>query len=125
MKGRNVPPLTIPAADMHDDRRIRACLQACAHISTEALESGLVHAVFEELGLATTAHALAADLARQGKNPADYINFARGVKQAAPVLRRMEASGYNEAQNRAWEARTGQQLDTGGATVLHPLRGRT
>ena len=40
MKGRPVPPIPMPAGA--DERRIRACLKACEHISTAALEAGLV-----------------------------------------------------------------------------------
>ncbi len=40
MKGRPVPPRRLPA--MADERRIQACLAACEHIATDALESGLV-----------------------------------------------------------------------------------
>ena len=46
MKGRPVPPRPAPAAD---ERRIRACLTACAHLSTDALESGLVQDALEAL----------------------------------------------------------------------------
>ncbi len=40
MKGRPVPPRPLPAAA--DERRTQACLKACEHLSTDALESGLV-----------------------------------------------------------------------------------
>ncbi len=125
MKGRAVPPRNLPANDIPiDDRRIRACLKACAHISTEALEAGLVHDVFEAEGMLVTGVALAAEIASQGKNPAHYVDFARMVKQFAPLNGRVERSGYNEAQNRADEARYGRQLESEASTVLTPLRKR-
>ncbi len=125
MKGRTVPPRDLPVDDIViDERRTRACLKACAHISTEALETGLVHDVFEAEGMLVTGIDLAADIAAQGKNPAHYVDFARMVKQFAPLNGRLERSGYNEAQNRAYEARYGRQLESEASTVLTPLRKR-
>jgi len=120
MKGRNVPPRDITA----DARRIDACLKACADISTEALEAGLVHDVFEAEGMLVTGVALAAEVASQGKNPAQYVDFARMVKQFAPLNGRVERSGYNEAQNRAYEARHGKSLGSEASTILTPLSKR-
>ncbi len=125
MKGRTVPPRDLPANDIvTDDRRIRACLKACADISTEALEAGLVHDVFEAEGMLVTGIALASDIAAQGKNPAQYVDFARMVKQFAPLNGRVERSGYNEAQNRAYEARHGTSLEAETGMVLTPLARR-
>jgi hypothetical protein len=117
MKGRNVPLADITA----DDRRIQACLKACANISTEALEAGLVHDVFEAEGMLVTGLALAAEIAAQGKNPAQYVDFARMVKQFTALNGRVERSGYNEAQNRAWERRNGRPLEADKGVVLAPL----
>ena len=122
MKGRPVPLRPMPASA--DARRTQACLTACAHVSTNALESGLVQEALEALGLLQTGRAIAAQVAAQGKNPADYFDFARAVQQAAAISRRLEASGFNEAMNRAWERRTGKSLDAQPATVLVPLRER-
>ena len=122
MKGRPVPPRPQPFEA--DERRVQACLAACAHLSTEALESGLVHDALEALGLLQTGMALAADIASRGANPADYFDFARLVRQIAPIAARVEASGFNEAANRAWEARTGQPLADVPDTVLLPLKAR-
>ena len=80
MKGRQVPPLA-------DDRRIRACLKACEHISTEELEAGL-------------------------------------VRRSAPISGRIEASGFAEAMNRAWERKHGQSLDAQPDSLLMPLKRR-
>ncbi len=122
MKGRPVPPRPLPAEA--DERRIQACRTACAHLSTDALESGLVLDALEALGLLQTGMAIAAEVAAQGKNPADYFDFARAVQQAADVSRRLEASGFNEAMNQAYERRTGESLDAQPVTVLVPLRER-
>ncbi len=120
MKGRPVPPRQLPADA--DERRVAACVKACEHISAAALESGLVHDALNELGLLQFAMALAARMVAQGKNPADYFDFARSVKQTAAISARMEASGFNEAANRAWEARTGQKLgEDPSDIVLAPL----
>ena len=122
MKGRSVPPRRIPAPA--DERRIQACLTACEHLSTNALESGLVQDALDALGLVQTGMAIAAEVAAQGKNPADYFDFAKAVKQAAAISRRLEASGFNEAMNQAYERRTGESLDVQPVTVLVPLRER-
>ncbi len=122
MKGRTPPPRQLPADA--DERRIAAALKACEHISTEALESGLIAEALDAVGLLQTAMALAAAVAAQGKNPADYVDFARAVKQASAIAQRLAASGFNEARNREWEARTGEKLGEDLAdVVLTPLRG--
>ncbi len=78
---------------MTDERRIQACLAACEGLTTEALEAGLVHDVFEEFALLQTALALAADIAEQGNNPAHYIRFDRVVAHTRAVAARLEAAG--------------------------------
>ncbi len=45
-RGRTVPPQPTPAPDT-SERRIRACVKACEGLSTEALEDGMVKAVFD------------------------------------------------------------------------------
>ena len=46
-KGRDVPPpRATPALDT-SERRVRACLQACEGLTTEALEDGMVKIVFD------------------------------------------------------------------------------
>ena len=122
MKGRPVPSRPIPHPT--HERRIQACLTACEHLSTDALESGLVQDALDALGLLQAGMAIAATVAGQGKNPADYFDFARAVQQAADVSRRLEASGFNEAMNQAYERRTGESLDVQPVTVLVPLRER-
>ena len=82
---------------------MRACLNACAGVSTEALEAGLVHDVFEAQALLSTAMALVLDIVEQGKDPRQYVNFARLLEHVAPVNGRVVASGYDEAQNRVRE----------------------
>ncbi len=47
------------------------------------------------------------------------------MKQTALISQRLEASGFCEALNRAWEARTGQSLDEPDDLVLTPLGTRT
>ena len=123
MKGRDVPPRKLPADA--DERRIHAALKACEGISTAALESGLVRDALDELGQVQTALALAARVAAQGRNPADYFDFARAVQQARQIAQRLERSGFNEHLNREWEKRTGQSLDEPEDIVLTPLRQRT
>ena len=123
MKGRTPPPRKLPADA--DDRRIAAALKACEGISTAALESGLVRDALNELGQVQTALAIAAALAAQGRNPADYFDFARAVQQARQIAQRLERSGFNEHLNREWEARTGESLDgPSEEIVLTPLRPR-
>ena len=124
MKGRTPPPRPLPA-DV-DDRRIAAALKACEGISTAALKSGLVRDGLDELGQLQFMLALAAKVAHEGMNPANYLDFARAVKQAATIVARLEASGFHEHLNAAWEARTGQSLDDdAGDIVLTPLSHRT
>ncbi len=120
MKGRTPPPRALPSDT--DERRIAAALKACEGISTAALESGLVADALNELGQVQFVLALAAEAASQGKNPELYVNFANSVKHTAAISMRLEASGFNEAMNRAWEARTGEKLsDAPGDIVLDPL----
>ncbi len=124
MKGRTPPPRKLPADA--DERRIAAALKAVEHISTAALESGLVSDALDELGQVQTALAIAARVAAQGRNPADYFDFARAVQQARQIAQRLERSGFNEHLNREWEKRTGQSLDDSDEDiVLEPLRQRT
>ena len=108
---------------VNEDRRIQACLKACEHISTEALESGLVHDVFEMMTMLQIAVGVANQARAEGKNPADYLDFDRVLKAAAPVAARMEASGFSEAANRAWEARN-ESLDADGEFSIVPLSRR-
>ncbi|HSH81234.1 MAG TPA: hypothetical protein VLA19_22095 [Herpetosiphonaceae bacterium] len=122
MKGRPVPPRQLPADA--DDRRIHAALKAVEGISTQALESGLVAEALDELGQIQFALALAARLAAQGKDPSRYFDFARAVQQAAPIVQRLERSGFHEYLNRRYEERTGESLDEPGDIVLTPLRDR-
>jgi hypothetical protein len=103
---------------------MRACLKACEHISTVELEAGLVHAVFDAYEQVTAALAIASRVARQGKNPAHYVDLVGLVRKYAPLNGQLEASGYSEAKNRAWERRTGQSLDERESSVLEPLRTR-
>ena len=117
MKGRQVPPLA-------DDRRIRACLKACEHISTEELEAGLVRDALEEFGFIQAGMALAADIVAQGRNPTHYVDLAGLVRHSAPISGRIEASGFAEAMNRAWEREHGQSLDALPDTFLAPLKQR-
>ncbi len=120
MKGRTPPPRQLPADA--DDRRIAACLKACEHISTEALESGLVRDALNELGLLQFTMALAARVAAEGKNPALYVDFANSVRHTAAISARLERSGFNEAMNRACEERTGEKLgENSEDIVLAPL----
>lgn len=44
MKGRTPPPRQLPGDA--DERRIAAALKACEHISTEALEAGLMYGIW-------------------------------------------------------------------------------
>ena len=96
MKGRTVSPRD--DTPTIDHRRMRACLNACTNISTEALEAGLVHDVIETQALLSTAMALVLDIAEQGKDPRRYVNVARLLEHVAPVNERVAASGYDEAQ---------------------------
>ncbi len=114
---------TSHASPVDQDRRIRACLKACEHISTEALESGLVHDVFEMMTMLQIAVGVAKQMSAEGKNPAEYIDIDRVLKAAAPVAARMEASGFSEAANRAWEARNGP-IDDGEEFSIVPLSKR-
>ena len=117
MKGRTPPPLA-------DDRRIRACLKACEHISTEELEAGLVRDALEEFGFLQVGIGIAHQVVREGKNPAHYVDFLGLAQHSAPIGGRIEASGFAEAMNRAWERRTGQKLGDEDGTVLVPLSTR-
>ena len=116
MKGRTPPPL--------DQRRIRACLKACEHISTDQIEAGIVGDVFDAYEQVSAALAIASQLARQGKNLANYVDLPGITRKYAPLNARLEESGYSEAMNQAWEKRTGQSLDVTERSVLVPLRRR-
>ena len=123
MKGRTPPPRKLPADA--DDRRIAAALKAVEGISTTALEAGLVVDALDALGMVQTAMAIAAEVSSQGKNPARYVDFARAVRQFAPSDRRLEASGFTEHLNKAWERRTGEKLgEQPSDRVLTPLRSK-
>ncbi len=108
MKGRTPPPRQLPADA--NDRRIAA-----------ALESGLVHDALDAFGMTQTLMAVAARVAAEGKNPADYVDFVATARRFAPIVARLEASGFNEALNKAWEARTGESLDDPNDILLAPL----
>lgn len=123
-KLRSPRPIALPEPVI-DARRVQACVRACAHISTAALESGLVGEVLESHGLLLFSVALAANLSAQGKNPADYLDFAGVARPAAVLGGRLEASGFEEHLNRTWEREHGERLGTGaGVTGLVPLSRR-
>ncbi len=102
------PNVTTSRTPVDHDRRVRACLKA-----------GLVHDVFETMTMLQVAVGVAQQVSAEGKNPADYLDFDRVQRMAAPVAARMEASGFSEASNRAWEARNGT-FDTGEEFSIVP-----